>query len=355
MIHAVIMAGGSGTRFWPESRQATPKQLLRLVGYRTMIQMTSDRVANVAAAGQQWVVTNAVQAAKVREQLTDVPAEHVLVEPAARNTAPCVGLAAIHLLKSDPDATMVVLPADQVITPDEALCSAVRRAAEIVDSDADRLVLFGVPPTYPSVGFGYIERGDSIDDGVFEVASFREKPDEATAKEYLAAGRFYWNCGIFVWKAATIMRLLHEYEPEMASGLDQIAGSIGTSDYESVVAEVFPSLPSNSVDYAVLERAKRISVLEAPFEWDDVGSWQALPRLQGTDEHGNTIDGPHVGIETSNCIVRSPDGHTVATFGIDSLIVVHTPDATLVADRNDETGVKQLVQALKDRGLENLL
>lgn len=355
MNHAVIMAGGAGTRFWPESRQAMPKQLLRLVGNRTMIQMTSDRVCHVAPAAQQWVVTNAVQAAKVCEQLVGVPNEQVLVEPAARNTAPCVGLAAIHLLAQDPAATMIVLPADQVISPDAELCRAVQAACKVVESTPERLVLFGIRPTFPSVGYGYIERGDEITEAMYQVASFREKPDAATAQSYLDAGSFYWNCGIFVWKAATILSLIAEFEPKIAEGLHEIASSIGTDAYGAVVADVFPTLPSISIDYAVLERASDIAVLEAPFEWDDVGSWQALPRLNGADADGNTIDGPHVGISTTNSIVRSPDGHTIATYGVDSLIIVHTPDATLVADRNDETGVKQLVAALAERGLESLL
>lgn len=355
MYHTVIMAGGSGTRFWPESRKATPKQLLRLVSDRTMIQMTSDRVVAVSPPEQQWVVTNEVQAAKVRQQLSEVPAEQVLVEPAARNTAPCIGLAAIQLLARDPDATMLVLPADQVIRPDAAFCSAADRAFQLVESDPETLALFGVPPTYPAVGFGYIERGQSIGNSAFNVASFREKPDLDTAEKYVSAGTFYWNCGIFVWKAATIIQLLEQYEPEIAAGLQSIAKTIGTDSYDSTVAEIFPTLPSISIDYAVLERATKIAVLEASFEWDDIGSWQALPRINGADEHGNTIDGPHVGIETTNSIIRTPADHTITTFGVDSLIVVHTPDATLVADRNDETGVKQLVEELKRRGLESLL
>lgn len=355
MNHTVIMAGGSGTRFWPESRQATPKQLLRLAGDRTMIQMTSDRVRAISPAEQQWIVTNALQAGRVAEQLADVPSEQILIEPAARNTAPCVGLAAIHLLAKDPTATMLVLPADQVIQTNAQFCQAASGAIAAVEDAPDSIVLFGVKPTFPSVGYGYIERGDAVGESLYRVESFREKPNEATAQQYLDDGRFYWNCGVFVWKAATILDRLQEYEPEIFAGLDTIAKTIGTNRYESTVAEVFPTLPSISIDYAVLERAASICVMEAPFEWDDIGAWQALPRLLGTDENGNTIDGPHVGRRTTNTIVRSPQGHTVATFGVDSLIIVHTPDATLVADRNDETGVKQLVEAIRSQGLEELL
>lgn len=355
MNHTVIMAGGSGTRFWPASRKATPKQLLRLVGDRTMIQMTSDRVHAVSPTSQQWVVTNAVQAEKVKTQLPEIPAEQVLVEPAARNTAPCVGLAAIHLLARDPNATMLVLPADQVIQPNELFCEAASRAFQMVEENPQTLALFGVVPTYPAVGFGYIERGESLGDGAFQVSSFREKPDLETARSYVDSGTFYWNCGIFVWRASTIMEMLKTFEPEIERGLQVIAKSIATDQYDDVVSEVFPELPSISIDYAVLERASDIAVIEAPFEWDDIGSWQALPRLNGADEAGNTVDGDHIGVATENCIIRAPAGHTVASFGVNSLIIVHTPDVTLVADRNDETGVKRLVEELKARGMEDLM
>ena len=355
MLHAVIMAGGSGTRFWPESRKARPKQLLRLLGDRTMLQTTCDRVADLAGPDRQWVVTNAVQADPVRGQLPDVPASHVLVEPAARNTAPCVGLAAAHLLAEDPEAVMAVMPADHVVRPPGKLRDALVAAAGHVEANPDSLVLFGVRPTYPSVGYGYIERGGAIDAGRFRVASFREKPDETTAAEYVDSGRFDWNCGIFVWRAAAILDRLREFEPGIAAGLAEIAAAIGTPEYDAVVERVFPTLNSISIDYAVLERAADIVVQEAPFEWDDIGAWQALPRLQGEDADGNTVDGPHVGLDTRGCIVRAPEGHTVATAGVENLIIVHTPDATLVADRGDETAVKRLVQELERRGLGDLL
>ena len=355
MLHSVIMAGGSGTRFWPESRKRTPKQLLRLVGERTMIQTTSDRLGDLIPPDRQWVVTNAVQAKGVRTQLDAVPASHVLIEPSARNTAPCVGLAAVHLLAEDPDATMAVMPADHVVSPPEAIQAALSAAADHVAANPDALLLFGVRPTYPAVGYGYIERGEPVADGMFRVASFREKPDDATAAEYVAGGRFDWNCGIFVWRASAILGELRTHEPEMAAGLDEIAASINTAGYGDTLARVFPTLESTSIDYAVLERSDSIVVREATFKWDDIGAWQALPRLHGSDDAGNTVDGDHVGVDTRDCIVRATGGRTIATAGVSDLIIVQTDDATLVADRRDETAVKTLVEELKRLGRDDLL
>ena len=355
MIHAVIMAGGRGTRFWPESRNARPKQLLRLHGDRTMLQQTVDRLGDLVPPDRLWIVTNAEQADEVRRQLPDMPAGNVLVEPTGRDTAPCVALAAAHVNAADADGTMIVMPADHVIRPDDVLQSALRQAADVVEQAPGTLALFGVKPSYPSVGFGYIERGDAVDGGAYRVKSFREKPDEATAQTYLDAGTFYWNCGMFVWKAATILDAIERYEPEVAGPVAAIAETIGTDDYDTTLGEKFATAKKISIDFAVLERADNIVVMEAPFEWDDIGAWQALPRLIDADADGNVVDAAFCGVDTRDCIVRAPDGHTIATFGVSDLIVVHTPDATLVARRDDETGVKQLVAALGEQGFGDLL
>jgi mannose-1-phosphate guanylyltransferase len=359
MLHAVIMAGGSGTRFWPQSRTTRPKQLLRLTGRRTMIQETVARVSPWIGVDHVWVVTNAVQAEETMRQLAQVPVENVLVEPAARNTAPCIGLAAVHLLERDPQATMLVMPADHVIGPPEVFKQAVDRAVAIVRDHPEQFVLFGVPPTYPSTGFGYIERGEPLDEdagGAFRVAAFREKPDEPTARRYMESGRFYWNCGIFVWRADRILAALENFEPDIHDRLLRLKGKIGHVDYEAALVGEFPRAKSISIDYAVLERARDVCVLEAPFEWDDVGSWQSLTRLLGADENGNTVDGPHVGIDTRNCIIRDATGeHLIGTLGVEDLIIVHTADATLVARKGDENAVKKLIDLMRERGHERYL
>lgn len=357
MLHAVIMAGGSGTRFWPASRQAFPKQFLTLTGERSLIQSTSDRCVSWIPAERQWVVTNAAQADETRRQLPNLPANHILVEPCARNTAPCVALAAAHLLKEDPEALMLMLPADHVIQPVEAFEKAGKQGQALVEADRNRLVLFGVTPTFPSTGYGYIERGSLLDANgpAYNVAAFREKPDRATAEKYLKAGTFYWNCGIFIWSARRILDAITAFEPEMGTLTEGVAKSIGTAKYEATLRELFPKMKSTSIDYAVLERDKSIVVLEAPFQWDDVGSWEALTRLSESDGAGNTVDGLHVGVDTKNCIVRTTDEHLVATLGLEDCIVVHTPDATLVAKRGDENAIKKLIEELKERGLDGVL
>lgn len=357
MLHAVIMAGGSGTRFWPQSRQRLPKQLLKLAGDRTMIQQTLDRCDGLVEHASSWVVTNSVQVEKTQEQLPELPPENVLIEPMARNTAPCVGLAAIHALSRDPDAIMFIMPADHVISPIEVFQEAAKKAVQAVESDPTRLVLFGVSPSFPATGYGYIERGPLMQghDGVFDVKSFREKPELSLAQQYCDSGNFYWNCGIFCWKAATIMGHLQQFEEESWHRLQTIAAAIGTPEYDAVLGEEFPQMNSISIDYAVLERASGVTVLEAPYNWDDVGSWLAVPRLAGVDEDGNTIDGDVVAIDTKNTIVRTSDDHLVATLGVDGLIVVHTPDATLVARKEDSERIKQVLAELKERKAEEYL
>lgn len=357
MLHAVIMAGGSGTRFWPQSRKQMPKQLLKLAGNRTMIQQTLDRCDGMIDTANSWVVTNAVQVAKTQEQLPELPSQNVLTEPEARNTAPCVGLAAVHALHRDPDAIMFIMPADHVISPIETFQTAARKAVSVVEADPSRLVLFGVTPDFPSTGYGYIERGETVTgaEAVFEVQSFREKPELALAQQYVDSGNFYWNCGIFCWKAATILNQLKQHEPDTYDRLQIVKAAIDSDSYDAVLAEQFPQMNSISIDCAVLERASGVTVLEAPYNWDDVGSWLAVPRLAGTDDSGNTIDGTVVDLDTKNCIVRTTDNHLVATLGVEDLIIVHTEDATLVAHRDDSERIKQILEELKRKGKDTYL
>jgi len=349
MLHAVIMAGGSGTRFWPQSRQKMPKQLLKLAGDRTMIQQTLDRCDGLVDSANAWVVTNAVQVEQTQQQLPELPPQNVLVEPMARNTAPCVGLAAIHALKNDPNAVMFIMPADHVISPIETFQAAAKQAVAVVEADPERLVLFGITPDFPATGYGYIERGDEFSAvaGSFDVKSFREKPELSLAEEYVASGNFYWNCGIFCWKASTILERLKETEADTCERLQRISDAIGTDAYENVLAKEFPQMNSISIDYAVLEQATGATVIEAPYSWDDVGSWLAVPRLAGQDDNGNTIDGAFAGVDTKNCIIRTDNDHLIATLGVEDLIIVHTDDATLVARKEDSERIKDLLEEIK--------
>jgi mannose-1-phosphate guanylyltransferase len=364
MLHAVIMAGGSGTRFWPESRGARPKQLLRLVGGRSMIQSTVDRLGALVPPERVLVVTNAQLVDEVWNQLPSLPPTAIIGEPCRRDTAPCIGLAALEIVRDDPQGIMAVMPSDHVISPDAAFQEAIALAAGLVEESPERIVTFGVRPTYAAESFGYIERAAELANGsgktggsaaVYHVRQFREKPKADVARQYLAAGTFYWNSGIFVWKAATILKALEERQPEMLTHLTTIAAAVDSPQYAEVLKREFTAIKGVSIDYAVMEHARDVLVIEAPFAWDDVGSWQAIARLQGTDSEGNTILAKHLGLRTSGTIVRGPEDHLIVTMGLSDCIVVHTPDATLVANKHDEESIRQLVQMIAERGWHEYL
>ena len=363
MLHAVIMAGGSGTRFWPESRADRPKQLLPLAGPRSLIQDTVDRLAALVPPERLLVVTAARLVEAVRQQLPGLPPQAVIGEPCRRDTAPCVGLAALLIERRDPEATLVVMPADHAIGPAAAFVAAIQQAAELVERQPERIVTFGIRPTYPAESFGYIERGPALagraagqtEPGAFAVARFREKPPAAVAREYLAAGNFYWNSGIFIWQAGTIIAELARHQPEMLQRLRTIAAAADTPDFQPTFEREFAAIRGISIDYAVMEKSQQVAVIEAPFLWDDVGSWQAIARLRGADAEGNTIGGKHLGIDTTGTIVLSTDDHLIATVGLRDAIVVHTADATLVANRHDEEAIRRVVKLLEERGWREYL
>jgi mannose-1-phosphate guanylyltransferase len=355
MLHAVLMAGGSGTRFWPASRRDLPKQLLSFTGSTTMIQATAARLVGLVPEHRQLVVTSANLVDAISEQL---PGVNIVGEPCRRDTAPCVGLAAAMVSASDPDATMLVLPSDHVISTDAQFADAVQNGVSLLDEDPSRVVTFGIRPTYAAESFGYIERSESLSGqggAAYRVARFREKPNAKTAGQYLQQGNFYWNSGIFLWRAATILELLRKHEPAMAAHIDAIGAAVGSPDFKQVMKTEFEKIIGNSIDYAVMERHNNVVVIEAPFQWDDVGSWQAISRLNPVDTAGNTARGLHVGIDTHGSIVFTSPDHAIVTIDIDDLIVVHTPDATLVAPKKSEERVREAVKELEARGLDAFL
>jgi mannose-1-phosphate guanylyltransferase len=360
MLHAVIMAGGTGTRFWPASRATTPKQLLSLVGKATMIRQTYDRLDGLVTPEQTLIITNRKLVEPIKAQLPELPATQVVGEPCKRDTAPCIGLAALLVSRHDPDATMVVMPADHVIRSSDRFQAAVRQAVELVQKRPKRIVTFGIQPTYPAEIFGYIQRGAAIDTRgdaapTYTVKRFREKPNAATAAEYVGSGDFFWNSGIFIWKAKTILDALAEQQPLMLEHLKKIVAAWGTDKQTQVFNEQFAAIEGISIDYAVMEHAKDVAVIVAPYDWDDLGSWLSLARLLGTDKDENTIVGKHLGMNTKGTIIRTTDDHLVVTLGLKDCLIVHTPDATLVANKNDEESIRNIVKQLDQRGMTEYL
>ncbi|MDO4575572.1 MAG: sugar phosphate nucleotidyltransferase [Planctomycetia bacterium] len=366
MLHAIIMAGGSGTRLWPESRKNFPKQLLKLEGERSFLQQTVDRLCGECSAFAARVPLENVRivagknlADAIRTQLPELPADAVLVEPCARNTSACIALAAVECLRNDPDAVLAVLPADQKISPVFSFRKAIFEAAEVVATHPEKVVTLGIEPTYPAESFGYIERDEAFpapDVPVFRVKKFREKPSSEVAAEYLAKGNFFWNAGIFVWKAETVLNLLQKHAP----GVFVVAEKIReTGD----VARYFPEMENISIDYAVMEPAAvegNVLVMAAPFAWDDVGSWRAMERIFPKDTRHNTLAGTSeknvVLIDSNDCVIRSTDASkTVACFGLADVAVIVTPDVVLVFDKNREESVREVTAKLKAMGREDLL
>ena len=360
MLHAVIMAGGSGKRFWPQSRRTRPKQVLPIGGRRPLVAETLARLEGLVPRERTCIVTHESQVAPILGALDVGPPPAVVAEPCGRDTAACIGLAAVHVRRADPDAVMLVMPADQVIRPVERFQEVMRAAVEVVDQD-DALVTFGIKPSYPATGYGYIHRGARIaeigDVPVHEVSRFREKPARETAEDYLASGDYYWNSGIFCWRAATILDCLRRFTPELHQALERIAGAIATPPESTVLREAYEPLEKISIDYAVMEKAESIRVVEADFEWSDVGSWASVARLRAdqADPDGNLVVGDAELIDTADSLVIGEGGHLIGVIGLDDVIVVHTPDATLVCSKDRAEEVKQLVDALERKGLDKYL
>jgi mannose-1-phosphate guanylyltransferase len=359
------MAGGGGTRFWPRSRQRRPKQFLTLTGDRSLLQQSFDRVEARVPPERTWVITAAVHREEAMRHLPSVPADQVVGEPVGRDTAACVGLGAALVAQHDPEAVMMIMPADHIIEPAAEFLRAAQAAEQLAEEYPAALITFGIRPTYPAIGYGYIHRGDPVPGrqgvNVFPVKEFREKPALELAERYLAAGDYFWNSGIFVWKAATILAALEETQPALAASVRRIAAARATGEREAVLRREYEGIAKLSIDYAVMEHArtlravKHILVVEAPYRWDDVGSWLALERMHPQDAHGNTVLANHCGLKTDNCVVAGEPGHLIATIGVDNLLIIQDGNVTLVADRRDEAKVKDMVELLKARGLEKYL
>lgn len=360
MLYGIIMAGGSGTRFWPRSRASRPKQLISIVGEKTMLQLTAARLIDELPPQRIMVITNVKQAEESRKQLAMLDGIRIIAEPEGRDTAACIGLAALMVSRDDANAVMAVLPADHVVKPDESFMAALREAERIA-VDERALVTIGIKPERPSTQFGYIKRGDPLNNRIkrnmpaFRVESFREKPDRETAESFFKSGEFYWNSGTFIWSASDILAEIERCMPKLYEGLEKIKNALGSPDEDRVIAEVYPTLEKISIDYGVMEQARKVVVLEADYEWDDVGSWEAIARHYPSDDCGNTTIGRVLLDDTKDCIVVSDKEHLIAAMGINGVVIIHSPDATLVCRREMAGEVKKLVEKIKENGMGEYL
>jgi mannose-1-phosphate guanylyltransferase/mannose-6-phosphate isomerase len=355
-LYAVILAGGSGTRFWPLSRQLYPKQLLRIIGDETLIQQTMRRVLRSVPADHVLISTNPGQADSIRVQLSewkDALAGNFVIEPEAKNTAPALALAAAVLARRDPDAVMLVLPADHVITQDARFHAAVGLGTQLAEMGC--LVTFGVRPIRPETGYGYIHpnvRSQLAAAGGlkgYAVARFVEKPDMATALKYLKAGTYYWNSGIFMWRVGTFLKEVMRHQPQLGKGIERIERLLDDTAPDSRVSAAYKRLPSISVDYGVMERSKLAAMIPVDFHWSDVGNWSSLEEVAPRDAAGNVVSGKVVDLDSRNSILYG-DRRLVATIGLSDMVVVDTPDATLICPKDRSQDVKRIVEVLKQRG-----
>jgi mannose-1-phosphate guanylyltransferase len=356
-LYAVIMAGGGGTRLWPMSRKTHPKQMLTLLGDRSMFQMSVDRLLPLLPPERILVVTAGDQVEPLSEQVPALPRDNFIVEPMGRGTAPCIGLTAVHLQKRDPDAVMAVLTADHYIQKKETF-RAVLTAAQNVAEDG-YLVTLGITPTFPSTGYGYINRGERLGERggfpYFRVRRFTEKPDGETARRFLEEGTYAWNSGMFVWRASRILEEMNGLMPDLHETLHRLQAALTGGDYDEVLANLWPKVEKETIDYGVMERAERVAVIPVEMGWSDVGSWDAVQELLAADEQNNVSRGDHIAVETTDTMVFSRSEHLIATVGVEHLIVVDTPDAVLITTPERAEQVREVVQRLRDNEREDKL
>jgi mannose-1-phosphate guanylyltransferase len=362
MNYAVIMAGGTGKRLWPLSRQKRPKQVLKLLDGQTLLNRCFDRLSPVFDARNILVLTNAGYADLVRENLHGLPVHNVIAEPAVRDTASAIGLAATVLAKYDPDAVMAILTADQLLEPPEALQQALTDAFEFIAGNPDALITFGIKPTFPSTQLGYIKCANPRQlprcrNAVHAVEAFREKPDQKTAEQYVASGQYSWNSGMFVWRAKTILANLQRFLPDSVEPLRRIAAAWDSPAQEKTLQEWFPKLPKISIDYAVMEKADQVHAIQLNCKWLDMGSFAALADVIKSDENNNiVVAGASELLDCRDSIIVTEDkGHLIAVIGLENIVVAHTPDATLVCHASQTERLKQLLDRIEQHGRTKFL
>lgn len=344
---ALIMAGGRGERFWPKSRKNMPKQFLSLTDDgKTMIQLTVERISPLVKLEDVYIATNRDYKKLVLDQLPGLPEENVLCEPVGRNTAPCIGLGAVHIAKKYDDAMMFVLPSDHLIKFNKMFIRTLQDACDVAEKNSN-LVTIGITPDYPETGYGYIKFDSHVTEGrAYKVDRFVEKPNLEVAKEYLATEEYLWNSGMFIWKVSSILKNIQKFMSETYERLIRIQDAIGTETAEHVLEKEFAALESQSIDYGIMEKADDIYILPGTFGWDDVGSWLAVERIKKTNEFGNVVDGNIITVNTHNCVIQGSH-KLIATVGMEDMIVVDTEDATLICSKDHAGDIKKVLENLK--------
>jgi len=351
MRHAVILAGGAGKRLWPLSRVDRPKQLLPLIGGKSLLQIAVERLADLFAIENTWIIANRQYAEQIARAIPELPRTNIVGEPEGRDTANAIALAAEILGAKDRQATMAVFTADHIIRPHELFVEAVGAACEVAEQVPDALVTFGLKPSWPHTGLGYIEAGQKTTPLAYEVLGFKEKPDHQTARRYVDSGNYYWNSGMFVWTVQAIRNALEQFLPDSLAKLEPVGRAVEQGDsYDRLLDGIYPTLEKISIDYAVMEKARKVLMVELKCEWLDVGSWPALEDVTELDDAGNAIVAPNaVVLDSFRNIVVSQDDHLIAVLGLDDCIVVHSPDATLVCDRADSQRLKEMVDKIAEK------
>lgn len=343
--YGVIMAGGSGTRFWPLSRKSLPKQLLNLSGNGLMINETIERMSDFVDYNDIFIVTNKEQAGKMKELVEDsIDVQKILVEPSARNTAACIGYAAMEIIKKYGDGIMCIFPSDHFIKDEKEFARTLKAAAGVAQ-EQNKLVTIGITPTFPSTGYGYIKFDKAEGNDIKNVTSFVEKPNYENALKYINSREYLWNSGMFVWKASTILDNFKRFLPKISNMLEQIGEAMNTPDEAEVIQKIYPEIQSISIDYGIMERSDDVVVIEGDFGWNDVGSWDSLGALYDTDKNGNIITGEQINLDTHNCISYA-ENRLIATIGIDDTIIVETGDVVLVCAKDKAQEVKKIVEIL---------
>lgn len=346
---ALIMAGGVGARFWPKSRKSSPKQYLNLCGPNTMVQDAATRFREILDKDRILIITTKDQKSILLEQIPWLPPENIIYEPMGKNTAPAIGLSAIHLLHRNPNAKMIIAPADHLIQNNDKYLEVFNRGINLLDEFPNSLITIGISPTFPATGYGYIQKGDVMGTNgihVSKVKAFAEKPSIDVAQKFFDSGEFVWNSGTFIWRADTILNTMDDLMPDLYDSLLKIKSKIGTKDADKVTDKVYKEIFSESIDYGVMEKASNVLVIEGTFGWNDLGSWEEVYKIAAKDENGNVIHGGPITKDVENCYIETSN-RTVALVGVKDLIVVDTPDALLICKKENSQDVKWVVERLK--------